>query len=300
VNIKVVQSGSNREFIILKRNVILIDPDFNNLQKYINILSFLKKNNINVPQIKKIYNNFIILQNLGSKSLLNIYLKLKENKKNLNKIKSKYELTLKEISKLYKIDIKKKYKELKKIGIRAFNLKVLKWEWQYFVENYAINYKGLNNFKIHKLYLISEEIINTCYNIIKTYPTLIHRDLQSTNIIFYKNKPYLIDTQGIMVSNFLYDLASLLEDPYIKLPYRFKLELLNYFFQINNHFLIDYSRYYKYFKIQRLVQVLGAFSYLSIHKKKSFFIKQLNSIFNFLDNLKQEMDSWGYLWEDLE
>ena len=299
MNIKVVQSGSNREFIILKRNVILIDPDFNNLQKYINILSFLKKNNINVPQIKKIYNNFIILQNLGSKSLLNIYLKLKENKKNLNKIKSKYELTLKEVSKLYKIDIKKKYKELKKIGIRDFNLKVLKWEWQYFIENYAINYKGLNNFKIYKLYLLAEEIINTCYNIIKTYPTLIHRDLQSTNIIFYKNKPYLIDTQGIMVSNFLYDLASLFEDPYIKLPYRFKLELLNYFFQIN-HFLIDYSRYYKYFKIQRLVQVLGAFSYLSIHKKKSFFIKQLNNTFNLLNNLKQEMDPWGYLWDDLE
>jgi aminoglycoside/choline kinase family phosphotransferase len=299
VNIKVIQSGSNREFIILKRNVILIDPDFNNLQKYINILSFLKKNNINVPQIKKIYNNFIILQNLGSKSLLNIYLKLKENKKNLNKIKSKYELTLKEISKLYKIDIKKKYKELKKIGIRDFNLKVLKWEWQYFIENYAINYKGLNNFKIYKLYLISEEIINTCYNIIKTYPTLIHRDLQSTNIIFYKNKPYLIDTQGIMISNFLYDLASLLEDPYIKLPYRFKLELLNYFFEIN-HFLKNYSKYYKYFKIQRLVQVLGAFSYLSIHKKKSFFIMQLNNIFNLLDNLRQEIDSWDYLWEDLE
>lgn len=299
MNIKVVQSGSNREFIILKKSVILIDPDFNNLQKYINILSFLKKNNINVPKIKKKYNNFIILQNLGSKSLLNIYLKLKENKKNLNKIKSKYKLTLKEISKLYRIDIKKKYKELKKIGIRDFNLKVLKWEWQYFVENYAINYKGLNNLKIHKLYLLSEEIINTCYNIIKTYPTLIHRDLQSTNIIFYKNKPYLIDTQGIMISNFLYDLSSLLEDPYIKLPYRFKLELLNYFFEIN-HLLKNCSKYYKYFKIQRLVQVLGAFSYLSIHKKKSFFIKQLNSIFNLLDNLKQEMDPWDYLWEDLE
>gem|GEM_PF-1273403 len=299
MNIKVVQSGSNREFIILKRNVILIDPDFNNLQKYINILSFLKKNNINVPKIKKKYNNFIILQNLGSKSLFNIHLKLRENRKNLNKIKFKYELTLKEISKLYKIDIKKKYKELKKIGISDFNLKVLKWEWQYFIENYAINYKGLNNFKIHKLYLLSEKIINTCYNIIKTYPTLIHRDLQSTNIIFYKNKPYLIDTQGIMISNFLYDLASLLEDPYIKLPYRFKLELLNYFFEIN-HFLKNYSKYYKYFKIQRLVQVLGAFSYLSIHKKKSFFIKQLNNIFNLLDNLKQEMDPWDYLWEDLE
>jgi aminoglycoside/choline kinase family phosphotransferase len=299
VNIKVVQSGSNREFIILKRNVILIDPDFNNLQKYINILSFLKKNNINVPKIKKKYNNFIILQNLGSKSLFNIHLKLRENRKNLNKIKFKYELTLKEVSKLYKIDIKKTYKELKKVGIRDFNLKVLKWEWQYFIENYAINYKGLNNFKIHKLYLLSEEIINTCYNIIKTYPTLIHRDLQSTNIIFYKNKPYLIDTQGIMISNFLYDLASLLEDPYIKLPYRFKLELLNYFFQIN-HFLVDYSKYYKYFKIQRLVQVLGAFSYLSIHKKKLFFIKQLNNTFNLLNNLKQEMDPWGYLWDDLE
>lgn len=299
MSIKVIQSGSNREFIILKKNVILIDPDFKNLQKYINILSFLKRNNINVPQIKKKYNNFIILQNLGSKSLLNIRLNLKKNNKNLNKIKFKYELILKEISKLYKIDVKKKFKELNKIGIRDFNLKVLKWEWQYFIENYAINYKGLNNFKIHKFYLLSEEIINTCYNIIKIYPTLIHRDLQSTNVIFYKNKPYLIDTQGIMISNFLYDLASLLEDPYIKLPYRFKLELLDYFFKIN-YLLIYYSKYYKYFKIQRLAQVLGAFSYLSIHKKKSFFIKQLHNIFNLLDNLKQEMDPWDYLWGDLE
>ncbi|MGC8734622.1 MAG: hypothetical protein ACP5RD_06250 [bacterium] len=295
MNIKVLQSGSNREFILLKNNVILIDPDKENLKKYIKILSFLNNKNINVPKIKKIYNNFIILQNLTQNSLFNIY--IKQNKKNILKIQDKYKLVLKEISKLYKIKINDYNIDL--IGIKQFDLKILKWEWQYFIENYLINYKGVNNFKVYSFFLLSEEFINTCYNIIKEFPTLIHRDLQSTNIIFYKNKPYLIDIQGMMISNFLYDLASLIEDPYINLPYKIKYNLLEYFFKIN-HNLVKYSRYYIFFKIQRLIQVLGAFSYLSIHKNKPFFIKQLKNIFSLLDNLKQEMGPWDYLWVLLE
>lgn len=294
MHIKVIQSGSNREFILLKNNIILIDPDKENFKKYIKILLFLKNKNINVPKIKKNYNNFIILQNLTQNSLYNIY--TKQSKKNILKIQNKYNLILKEISKLYKIKINNYHKDLKLIGIKKFDLKVLKWEWQYFIENYLINYKGTNNFKIYKIYLLSEEFINTCYNIIREFPTLIHRDLQSTNIIFYKNKPYLIDIQGIMISNFLYDLASLIEDPYINLTHRIKYNLLDYFFKINNN-LIKYSKYYNFFKIQRLIQVLGAFSYLSIHKYKVFFIKQLKNVFNLLDNLKQDMGPWDYLWD---
>ncbi|MGB9638798.1 MAG: hypothetical protein ACPL1F_05845, partial [bacterium] len=266
-----------------------------NLKKYIKILSFLNNKNINVPKIKKIYNNFIILQNLTQNSLFNIY--IKQNKKNILKIQDKYKLVLKEISKLYKIKINDYNIDL--IGIKQFDLKVLKWEWQYFIENYLINYKGVNNFKVYSFFLLSEEFINTCYNIIKEFPTLIHRDLQSTNIIFYKNKPYLIDIQGMMISNFLYDLASLIEDPYINLPYKIKYNLLEYFFKINYN-LVKYSRYYIFFKIQRLIQVLGAFSYLSIHKNKPFFIKQLKNIFSLLSNLKQEMVPWDYLWGLLE
>lgn len=295
MNIKVLQSGSNREFILLKNNVVLIDPDKENLKKYIKILSFLKNKNINVPKIKKIYNNFIILQNLTQNSLFNIY--IKQNKKNILKIQNKYKLVLREISKLYKIKINNYSMDL--IGIKEFDLKVLKWEWQYFIENYLINYKGVNNFKVYNFFLLSEEFINTCYNIIKEFPTLIHRDLQSTNIIFYKNKPYLIDIQGMMISNFLYDLASLIEDPYINLPYKIKYNLLEYFFKINYN-LVKYSRYYIFFKIQRLIQVLGAFSYLSIHKNKPFFVKQLKNIFSLLNNLKQEMGPWDYLWGLLE
>ncbi|MGC8815880.1 MAG: hypothetical protein ACP5O4_06795 [bacterium] len=295
MNIKVLQSGSSREFILLKNNVILIDPDKENLKKYIKILSFLNNKNINVPKIKKIYNNFIILQNLTQNSLFNIY--IKQNKKNILKIQDKYKLVLKEISKLYKIKINDYNIDL--IGIKQFDLKILKWEWQYFIENYLINYKGVNNFKVYSFFLLSEEFINTCYNIIKEFPTLIHRDLQSTNIIFYKNKPYLIDIQGMMISNFLYDLASLIEDPYINLPYKIKYNLLEYFFKINYN-LVKYSRYYIFFKIQRLIQVLGAFSYLSIHKNKPFFIKQLKNIFSLLSNLKQEMVPWDYLWGLLE
>ncbi len=294
--IKVIQSGSNREFILLKNNVVLIDPDKNNLKKYIEILLFLKNKKLNVPKIKKIYNNFVILQNLGQKSLFNLFHK---NNNNISYIQEKYKLILKEISKLYQINIQNEYEILKSAKIKNFDLKTLKWEWQYFIENYLINYKGFSNFKIHKFYLISEEFINTCYKIIKNFSTLIHRDLQSTNIIFYKNKPYLIDIQGIMISSFLYDLASLLEDPYINLPYSIKEKLLDYFFKINPNLKV-YYRYYNYFKIQRLVQVLGAFSYLSIHKNKIFFIDQLKKISKLFHNLGQEKDYWAYLWGYLE
>lgn len=299
MNIKVIQSGSNREFILLKNNILLIDPDKDNLKKYISILFFLKNKKINVPKIKKIYNNFVIIENLGPKSLLNLFLKNKKNENRISYIEYKYKLILKEISKLYKINLKKEYKTLKSIGIRNFDLKTLKWEWQYFIENYLTNYKGFPNFKIYKFYLLSEVFTNTCYNLIKNFSTLIHRDLQSTNIIFHKNKPYLIDVQGIMISNFLYDLASLLEDPYINLPYKIKENLLNYFFKINPH-LKQFCRYYNYFKLQRLVQVLGAFSYLSIHKNKLFFIEQLKKISNLFHNLKQEKNYWAYLWDYLE
>ncbi|MCX7871347.1 MAG: phosphotransferase [bacterium] len=299
MNIKVIQSGSNREFILLKNSILLIDPDKDNLKKYIKILFFLKNKKLNVPKIKKIYNNFVIIQNLGQKSLLNLFLKSKKNENSISYIQEKYKLILKEISKLYKINIKEEYGILKSIGIKNFDLKTLKWEWQYFIENFLINYKGFSNFKIFKFYLLSEVFINTCYNVIKSFSTLIHRDLQSTNIIFYKNKPYLIDIQGIMISNFLYDLASLLEDPYINLPYKIKKNLLNYFFKINSH-LIRFCKYYNYFKFQRLVQVLGAFSYLSIHKNKIFFIDQLKKISNLFHNLKQEKDYWAYLWDYLE
>ncbi len=44
---------------------------------------------------------------------------------------------------------------------------------------------------------------------------LIHRDCQSSNIIYYKDAPYFIDYQGMRKGPAAYDLASLVYDPYV-------------------------------------------------------------------------------------
>jgi aminoglycoside/choline kinase family phosphotransferase len=86
----------------------------------------------------------------------------------------------------------------------------------------------------------------------------------------------------MMIGNFLYDLASLVEDPYLSLPQMLKQKILDYYFSMNNWNL---HLYYKYYKIQRLVQVLGAFAFLSIQKNKDFFIKQLKNSYPVLQDI---------------
>lgn len=291
---KIIQSGSDRLFIIIKNKVFLIDHNKESLQKYLKIREFLEKNSINVPKLYFPFTSQIIsqmisenhskeikslqtvavLQNLGENLfyvIKNYQNKLKNNIQNW--IIKKYLQIIKEISKIHNIKINPLNLKIQMdLQINLFDLKVLRWEWRYFIENFWVNYLG--KYDLSKWFEISEIVVNNCYNIFKSCPTLIHRDLQSTNVIFYKNKPYFIDFQGMMIGNFLYDLASLIEDPYIMLPNSTKQKLLNFYFKINPHFR-KLEKYYKYYKIQRLVQVLGAFAFLSIHKNKPFFIEQL-------------------------
>lgn len=272
---KIVNSGSDRNFIILKNKVLLIDPT-PNLEKYIKISNFLRKKNINVPRIYKKYRSFAIIQNIGTP----IYYEIKKNNKTCNWIIKKYSLITTELIKIHNID------NLDQSIFKFFDLKTIKWEWNYFIENYLLNYMGINN--TYKWYLASEKIINTCYNIFKICKNLIHRDLQSTNIIFFKRKPYFIDFQGMMIGNFMYDLASLLEDPYVMLPQYVKEKILDNYFKNQKH-LQHFGRYYKYYSIQRLVQVLGAFAFLSIHKNKPFFIQNLKNSQKIFLSIKQSL-----------
>lgn len=280
---KIISSGSDRSFIIFKDKVILIDPNRENLKRYIDICNFLQKKRINVPKIYKFYPNFVILKNLGK----NFYSQICNGNGLKERYLSKYQKIMKEISKIHKIPLNS---ETIKVFNKFFDLRVIRWEWQYFLENYALNYKGYYGRKINKWLYFSEVVINSCYNIFMYHKNLIHRDLQSTNIIFYtKDKPFFIDFQGMIIGNFLYDLASLIEDPYVSLPNCVKSKLLDYYFKIND-LLKPLCRFYKYYKIQRLVQVLGAFAFLSIHKNKEFFIKHLKNSEMVLKDIMIETD----------
>lgn len=107
-------------------------------------------------------------------------------------------------------------------------------------------------------------------------PTLfLHRDFQSRNLMVYKGKLRLIDFQGGRLGPPAYDLASLLFDPYVDLPDDTKEALFETYLrslqrqrQINEE---DFRHHFWYIALQRALQVLGAFGFLTRVKKKSFF-----------------------------
>jgi aminoglycoside/choline kinase family phosphotransferase len=104
---------------------------------------------------------------------------------------------------------------------------------------------------------------------------LIHRDFQSRNVLVYHDRYYVIDFQGARLGPLAYDLASLLIDPYVRLDYEIEEELLSYYWkrlsaQININFDSFYYTY-RYCAINRNLQALGAFGFLSKVKGKNQF-----------------------------
>ncbi|MDD5451249.1 MAG: phosphotransferase [Desulfovibrionales bacterium] len=107
-------------------------------------------------------------------------------------------------------------------------------------------------------------------------PTLfLHRDFQSRNLMVCKGRLRLIDFQGGRLGPPAYDLASLLFDPYVDPPDDMKEALFETYLRrlrrqrrINEE---DFRHHFWYIALQRALQVLGAFGFLTRVKEKPFF-----------------------------
>ncbi len=103
----------------------------------------------------------------------------------------------------------------------------------------------------------------------------LHRDFQSRNIMIKDGRVRFIDYQGGRLGPPGYDLASLLIDPYTALPLDFQEEMLRYYLEMpairrsveSEAFRCQYA----FLALQRNLQIIGAFSFLSRVRQKVFF-----------------------------
>ena len=104
---------------------------------------------------------------------------------------------------------------------------------------------------------------------------ILHRDFQSRNLMICEGKVRIIDFQGARLGPLGYDPASLLIDPYAGLPFAQQQALLGcYLDALAAHIPLDRGRFiegYYYMALQRNLQILGAFAFLSKNKGKLFF-----------------------------
>jgi aminoglycoside/choline kinase family phosphotransferase/GTP:adenosylcobinamide-phosphate guanylyltransferase len=149
---------------------------------------------------------------------------------------------------------------------------ILEKESRYFVEAFLNGYLGLSiDFETleNEFEVLAERALK------HPYTGLLHRDFQSRNILVKDGNYYFIDFQGARFGPMQYDLASVLIDPYVELPRALQLRLLNYYVnRLSDFIAVDAREFldaYVYSAINRNLQILGAFSFLTRVKGKRGF-----------------------------
>ena len=157
---------------------------------------------------------------------------------------------------------------------RSFDLEHLMWENRYFMEHFV---RGLLRAAPAEPDLLNEEFKRLACIVAASNKVILHRDFQSQNImIVHGNEPRLIDFQGARIGPPAYDIASMLWDPYHSIENSLRDILLSYYISSMREAsrIFDEDAFRKTLlpcRLQRHMQALGAYGFLSVQKGKSYF-----------------------------
>jgi len=139
-----------------------------------------------------------------------------------------------------------------------FDRKLYAWEHDLFTGLFLKERMGISDAAIAS---ISSELKRVSRQLLQLRPVLVHRDLQSSNIILKGKRWSLIDYQGMRFGPAVYDLASLLCDPYILINPGVRTRLLGYYAERADQQSMCLSMFWPG-AVQRLGQALGAYARL--------------------------------------
>ena len=130
-------------------------------------------------------------------------------------------------------------------------------------------------------------------------PALVHRDFQSTNVLWKNDRLSFIDFQGMRRGPAVYDLASLLYDPYVKLTEGERRALAALYGQKSGRG-DAIAAVLPFAAVERLVQCLGAYGRLASVGQPQFGKFVLPALENLLAAADEAgLDATGALAEDL-
>jgi len=261
---------NDRSLIVSDHDICLPQSDgLLQINAFIHIGNHLSLQSIPVPHI---YNydklsGMVILEDLGD-----IHLETRIKEKNSDKFTLK--LYKKVIDELIGFSIKGSVDFNKDWTYQTPTYSkelILEKECGYFMEEFIQNYRKLN-FSLNDFV---KEFNHIADHALKNgFIGLMHRDMQSRNIMVRNSKIYFIDFQGARSGPLQYDLASLLIDPYVNLKDQIKDELLQYAIEklkLSRDKKEKFLQCYHYCSLTRSMQILGAFSFLSQTKKRKKF-----------------------------
>ncbi|MFH0809642.1 MAG: phosphotransferase [Pseudomonadota bacterium] len=173
-------------------------------------------------------------------------------------------------------------------GPRYDRTVMLEKEAKYFLDNYLRRYLGLG--------VEWEDLAADFHSLAERASRadsafFLHRDFQSRNIMVKEGRCHVIDFQAGRFGPRGYDVASLLIDPYTRLPQALQHRLLDYYQQAAGVGDSDgFRRGYVALALQRNLQILGAFGYLGLVRGKTGFLNSIPAAVFSLRHLLQNDD----------
>lgn len=175
-----------------------------------------------------------------------------------------------------------------------FDAALYRWERELFAEHCL-------GTRFHKVMppAVEKELEAVAERLLNEPPALVHRDFQSTNIIFRSGGAFsFIDFQGMRMGAAAYDLASLLYDPYVDLREGERRALAALYARKAGR--PEIADVLPFAAVERLVQALGAFGRLASVGKPEFGKFVLPALQNLLAAADDAgLDALGALAEDL-
>lgn len=151
-----------------------------------------------------------------------------------------------------------------------FDRQLYRWERHYFADHFLRRHMACDEATVQAALA---DLRTVAGRLLGEPLVLIHRDLQSSNILLRRHEPVFIDFQGMRLGPAAYDLASLLCDPYIHLDENEQM-----------HFLMYYNRQVQrpiepgvfwLAAAERLSQALGAFARLGGELGLTSFLRHI-------------------------
>lgn len=240
--------------------------------RFASITDFLINHRVAVPAIlgRREEEGYLLVQDLG-----NIDLGEFEGEDWEMVLRPRYESALETVFALHEISEATSPPDLPQLEF-CFDADLYQWEQDYFFNHYASHFEseGMLALRTHPALLNLRDWLSSLPRF------LVHRDFQSTNVMFLEDQCYLIDYQGMRFGLPEYDVASLVFDPYVGLDSEQQSELITHYYRLKQRAGHDES--FDSFvekldgcALQRLMQALGAYGFLGLTKGKREFLQHI-------------------------